>query len=380
MAHDVVVVGAGVVGAAAALRARDVGLDVLLLDGAHPGRASDAGAGIVSPATNTRDGEAWFALASAAAGAYPALVERLADAGVGDTGYRRVGELVVAMSAEEAERLEATAPGLIARSPSLELVGADAAVARYPVLGRPRAALWAPDAAQVDGRLLAAGLVTAAHRAGVVVERATVGGLCRQGRRVVGVVADGEEVHAGTVLIAGGAWSASLAAELGLPARVEPQRGQIVHLQTGRTDTAGWPIVAAVGDHYQVPWPDGRVAVGATRETGSGFEAKVTAAGVAEVLAEALRVAPGLGGAELAEVRVGLRPLTADLLPLLGPLPAWEGVFIATGHGPTGLTLGPFTGGLVAELVAGQAPAFDLGPYAFDRPALQQQQPVPAPG
>jgi D-amino-acid dehydrogenase len=372
MAHDVVVVGAGVVGAAAALRARDLGLDVLLLDGAHPGRASDAGAGIVSPATNTRDGDAWFALASAAAGAYPALVARLAEAGVAETGYRRVGELVVAMSAEEAARLEATAPQLLARTPSLALVDADDATGRYPVLARPLAALWAPDAAQVDGRLLAGGLVTAAHRAGATVERATVGGLCRQGRRVVGVVADGEEVHAGAVVIAGGAWSGALAAELELPARVEPQRGQIVHLQTGRGDTGGWPIVAAVGDHYQVPWPDGRVVVGATRETGSGFEPVVTAAGVWEVLGEALRVAPGLGRAEIGEVRVGLRPLTADLLPLLGPLPGWEGVFIATGHGPTGLTLGPYTAGLVAELVAGRAPAFDLRPYAFDRPALER--------
>jgi D-amino-acid dehydrogenase len=370
MAHDVVVIGGGIVGAALALHTTERGMRTLLLDASRPGRASDAGAGIVSPATNTRDGEAWFALASAAAAAYPALVDRLAAAGVGDTGYRRVGELVVAMRPAEAEQLVAEAPRLIRRSPALALVDAADAIRRYPVLGTPLAALYAPDAAQVDGRLLTAGLVTAAHRAGATIERAEVGGLLLAGQRVVGVRADGDEIAAGTVVIAGGAWSASLADELGLPARVAPQRGQIAHLRTGRDDVGSWPVLAAVADHYQVPWPDGRVAVGATRETGSGFDARVTAGGVCQVLTDALRLAPGLANAELAEVRVGLRPLTADLLPLLGPLPGWDGVFVAAGHGPTGLTLGPFTAGLVADLVTGEPPAIDLSPYAFDRPGL----------
>jgi D-amino-acid dehydrogenase len=112
-----------------------------------------------------------------------------------------------------------------------------------------------------------------------------------------------------------------------------------------------------------VPWPGGRVAVGATRETGSGFDPRLTAAGVREVLSEALRLAPGLAQWEILEMRVGLRPLSVDGLPVLGPVPRIEGVFLATGHGPSGLHLGPYSGTLVADLMLGRRPEMDLSPF-----------------
>ena len=83
------------------------------------------------------------------------------------------------------------------------------------------------------------------------------------------------------------------------------------------------------------------MVVGATRESGSGFSAQTTAAGVHEVLGEALRVAPGLADATIGEIRVGLRPATPDQLPLLGPVPTVRNAYIAAGHGATGLQLGP---------------------------------------
>jgi D-amino-acid dehydrogenase len=119
-----------------------------------------------------------------------------------------------------------------------------------------------------------------------------------------------------------------------------------------------------------VPWPGGRVAVGATREDGTGFDPRATAAGVREVLDQALAVAPGLAEATIREIRVGLRPRTPDLLPLLGALPGYRNVWLATGHGPTGLTLGPFSGKLIASLARGEALDLDLGAFRPDRPGL----------
>lgn len=116
-----------------------------------------------------------------------------------------------------------------------------------------------------------------------------------------------------------------------------------------------------------VPWPDNRVVVGATRETGSGFEARTTADGVREVLAEALRVAPGLANAEIREIRVGLRPYTDDLLPVLGPVPNIRNVYLATGHGPTGLQLGPYSGKLIADLILNKDPTIDITAYQITR-------------
>jgi D-amino-acid dehydrogenase len=116
-----------------------------------------------------------------------------------------------------------------------------------------------------------------------------------------------------------------------------------------------------------VPWPDQRIAVGATRETGSGFQPQATASGVYEVLGEALRVAPGLAGGELQDIRIGLRPLTADTMPVLGSVPNMGGIFLATGHGPTGLTLGPYSGKVVAEMMLGQEPASDVSAFHVSR-------------
>src|SRR5262249_50227307 len=106
---------------------------------------------------------------------------------------------------------------------------------------------------------------------------------------------------------------------------------------------------------------------GATRETGSGFHPHTTVAGVHEVLSEALRVAPGLGQAEIREMRVGLRPLTIDELPVLGPVAGVENILLVTGHGPTGLTLGPYSGKVIAELALGQTVATDISAFHVAR-------------
>lgn len=131
--------------------------------------------------------------------------------------------------------------------------------------------------------------------------------------------------------------------------------------------TDDWPILGGYHGHYMVPWADGHVACGATREEGSGFDPRATAAGVREVLDEALSLAPGLSDATFREVRVGLRPSTEDGLPVLGEVPDVDGAFLATGTGPTGLTIGPYSGKLVADVVRGEEPVVDLGVFSVGR-------------
>ena len=82
--------------------------------------------------------------------------------------------------------------------------------------------------------------------------------------------------------------------------------------------------------------------------------------------------APGLAGAEIREIRVGLRPLSSDGLPVLGAVPGVRGAFLVTGHGPSGLTLGAYSGKLVAEQMLGKPPALDMSAFSvsrFDRDA-----------
>jgi D-amino-acid dehydrogenase len=114
---------------------------------------------------------------------------------------------------------------------------------------------------------------------------------------------------------------------------------------------------------------DHRVVAGATRETGSGFDYRVTAGGLAEVLGEALSTAPGLATATHLETRVGFRPMSPDGRPVLGPVPGTEGLIVATGLGPTGLTMGPYAGSIAARLALGQPPGVDLAPFSPQRSA-----------
>jgi D-amino-acid dehydrogenase len=119
--------------------------------------------------------------------------------------------------------------------------------------------------------------------------------------------------------------------------------------------------------HYLLTFAPHRIVAGATRESDAGYDPRATAAGVAEALGEALRLAPGLAAATLHEIRVGLRPASPDGLPILGRAPAHPNVVIATGHGANGLQLGPYSGLLAADLLLGHAPPLDLAPYAPGR-------------
>ena len=104
------------------------------------------------------------------------------------------------------------------------------------------------------------------------------------------------------------------------------------------------------------------MVAGATREREAGFDHRVTAAGQAEVLNQALAVAPGLAPATLVETRIGFRPLGPDAKPLLGAAGP-DGLVIGNGLGPSGLTIGPYAGRLLAQVALGQAPELDLAPY-----------------
>jgi D-amino-acid dehydrogenase len=372
--YDVIVVGGGVVGATTAYLCAREGLRTLLLDRRDEGRATDAGAGIIAPAAGTRS-EVLFEFSLRAAAYYPTLVRLLDEDSGGDTGYAVCGDLRVAVTEDELTSFAAVTALLADRrvrhgrptADEVREISPDEARSLFPPLASPLRALHDRTGARVDGRLLNQALLRAAARRNVAVMRAGADRLLIDGNRVGGVTAGAQSHRAGHVVISGGAWSKTFAEALGVSIPVEPQRGQILHLHMAGRPTGQWPVVHAFHDHYLVSWNGGRVVAGATRETGSGFDPRITAGGVREVLAEALRVAPGLSGAAILEMRVGLRPLSIDGLPVLGPVPAVSGAYLATGHGPSGLTLGPYSARIICDLILGRQPDVDLTPLGPDR-------------
>jgi D-amino-acid dehydrogenase len=372
--YDVIVIGGGIVGTSTAYHLARGGAKTLLIDRRDAGRATDAGAGILSAETYSGDSNAWFAFALDAAEYYPQLIAGLEPFADADLGYASCPKATVAVDADEVAAFEKAKGAVLARQrrggrPAAEALYevTPAAMHRlFPLLAEVRAALYFASSARVDGRRLSAALLRAGRVAGLVEHRGDVDTLLIRGGAAAGVVVDGEAVGGNAVVIAGGAWSSAFEQQLGIRIPVEPQRGQLLHLRVSEHDTSTWPIIEGFRGHYIVPWPDGRVVAGATRESGSGFAVQPTASGVAEVLDEAFRLVPCLRQAEILEVRAGLRPLSADRMPLLGPVPGAHGVLLATGHGSTGLQLGPYSGKVVADLILG-VPGFDPTPFLAER-------------
>jgi D-amino-acid dehydrogenase len=369
----IVVVGAGIVGASTAFHLTQLGAEVYLVDNNAPGRATFAGAGIVCPWLSQSTDSRYEELSFAAAIYYPELVSKLAAAGETGVDYELVGGLVVGDSIAQLNpvlrRLQKYLDLGIKQVGEVRLLDCGGPKELFPYLDDALAGIYLTGAARVSGESFRMALLNAALKAGA---RQFSGNavLHRSDNAIVGVRVDGELVSADRVIVAAGAWAADLCLPIGLHLGVEPQRGQILHLKVQDAATEAMPLIIPVlSNYYLLGFPDSRVVMGATRESGSGFDFRITAGGVEEVLREGLRIAPGLKTATLSEIRVGFRPMTRDGLPLLGrpssgPL---DGLVIATGLGRYGLTVGPYAGLLAAKLAIGETPDINVSWFAPDR-------------
>jgi D-amino-acid dehydrogenase len=380
---DVAIAGGGLVGLSLAYELATRGAGVTVIDAGYPGRATDAGAGILAPDTHPAAEDIWWEMTHGAGEHYPRLLERLQADGV-DTaasGYAHCGLLSVVLRESEEGWFAPFAERVMARSMGrVREISPDDAVSLFPPLGRVHRALHYADAARVDGRGMADALRQAAGERGVnfvsgavrgvnfvsggvrgvegAAAEGRVGGAgsdAGSSRRVADrVVIDGhDDVHCGALAVAGGAWTSAMGQWLSCALPISPTKGQIVHVGTTQ-ETSGWPIVQPLLTHYLVPWPGGRVACGGTFEPGAGFSATITAAGIHELLRECLTVAPGLADAEYLHTRVGLRPTSPDDRPVVGQVPGWDNAWVASGHGANGLLLGPYTASLLADRIVGE--------------------------
>ena len=369
---DVVVVGGGVVGLAAAWRARRRGLSVLVVERGRVGDgASGVAAGMLAPVTEADFGDdRAIDLNLAGLERWPTFAAELSERSGVDTGYRRSGALVVAADRDDAEVLRRVAG--LQRSLGLEahwLTGRAARRLEPGLSPRVPGAIEAPAEGYVDPVAVVAGLRTALLAEGGELREATAVerlDIAPGGAHVEGVVlGDGASVRAGHVVLAAGAWTGGLA---GLPPStippIRPVKGQILTLHTD-----GGPLPAErlirTPRCYLVSRPDGRVVVGATSEE-RGFDVRVTAEGVHRLLEAAREVLPGVDELEFVSARAGLRPATPDNSPAVGH-GELDGLIWATGHGRNGVLLAPVTADAVIELVCGEEPPEEVASFGPDR-------------
>jgi glycine oxidase len=364
MRHDVIVIGAGVQGCAVALRLAQAGKDVVVLERSIPGaEASSAAGGILSPGVEALEPGPFYDLCRASLARYGALARELERATELNVGYREGGTLEVALDDQHAQLLAARAERLQRHGMPVEILDDVAARRLEPGLSpQTRGALFFPDEASVDPRLLARALYLAAHAAGARFRTGQVRRIVQEAGRVRGVEHEAGGLEAGAVVLAAGAWSA-LVEGSGLPhGAVRPVRGQIALLDT-RPRLLSRVVFSARG--YVVPRADGRVLCGSTMEE-VGFEKAVTAGGLHSVLEIAIDIAPQLARAPLLETWSNFRPASPDGWPVMGAAPV-PGLWYATGHTRNGILLTPITADAVSAAILGSASPVDLAPFSADR-------------
>jgi glycine oxidase len=365
---DVVVVGGGVIGLAIAWRAAGAGMTVSVVDETPGQGASWAAAGMLAPVTEVHYGErALLDLNLAAADRWPTFAAEVEEASGHPVGYRPGGTLAVARDADDNAALEDLYQFQLRCGLEVERLRSRECRQLEPGLAPGiRGGVLAAGDHQVDNRALVQALLIACRRAGVRLLEGRVAELATDGDRVTGVVlAGGARLPAEAVVLAAGCWSGGLgglAAEALPPVR--PVKGQLLYLR----GSAGEPLCSRNVrglEVYVVPRGDGRVVVGATVEE-QGFDTRVTAGAVHDLLRAALELLPDVAELELLETVVGLRPGSPDNAPMLGPAGP-EGLVVATGHYRNGILLTPVTADAIAELLAtGRVPDL-IAPFAPGR-------------
>lgn len=380
-ARRIVVVGAGAAGCAVALALRERGARVLVLEREAPGSgATRASGGMLAPEYEAGAPGPGLRVGVRARAAWPAFAERVEALSGRPIGYRRGGMLVAAADEAEAARLREEEAGLRRAHLPAELLTPEEADRLQPGLGPARAWLWLPEEGRVDADALGLALGRAVSAAGAELRSGVeVSGLRIRdaaeagGGRVEGVrLEGGEEVAAEAVVLAAGAWIAALEG-LARPAPVRPVRGQMLRLRTDAPPPRR--LLADPRGHYLVPRPDGSLLAGSTMEE-AGFDASVTEAGLDAIHQAAVRLLPALAEARTEASWAGLRPITPDGWPLLGPDPVIEGLHWAAGYGRNGILLAPLAGAAVAARILDRAPVTEEGqaealeafdPGRFDR-------------
>lgn len=347
----VIVIGGGISGCAVAMELASQGARVTLVEKDQPGvGATGASGGMLCPQYETHEADPTFHFSVACKEAYPAFVDRIQTLSDWDVGFRTDGMLVVNRTAEEEEG--ARRDLAFQREAGLEgeiLSVEEARRIHGAVAGDVHSWLWLPNEAQVDSQRLAVGLADAVQGAGAsLIRSAQVTSVISENQKVRGVgLADGRELAASEVVIAAGAWSGGVE---GLPREipVKPVRGQVLRLLPAQS--LPWTLVCDHQGRYLVPRLNGSVLIGSTMEE-VGFDDRVTEDGQ-EVLAEAAAsLIPTLAEATIIEAWAGLRPISVDNWPILGPDPEMEGLFYATGQGRNGILYAPLTGRAVADLI-----------------------------
>jgi len=363
---DVVVIGAGVVGVAAARSLVQKGLTCAVLEkdsvGSH---ASGFAYGGLHPFSGSDIPGALTSMARRGFELHRALATELLETTGVDTEYRAKSTLSLSFTAAEAQDARANLDWMRSEGADAEWLESDS-VQSVEVRVSPEVigAVLNHDTAEVEPYKFVLALAQDAERLGVsIINRRAVAFNQSRKRLTEVVLDDGDVLTCDSVLIAAGPWTEGLARASGATVGIRPLKGQILRL-----DAPGEPYEYSIGwaGNYVTSKPDGLVWAGTTEEE-VGFNEEPTTEARDKVMDGLLTMVPALADARLVKQTACLRPISGDGLPVIGRLPGWEGVTVATGAGRKGILLGPAMAEMAVDLLTGSRPSDEYSAFRPDR-------------
>jgi len=356
----VAIVGAGIVGATAAYYlSKEADIEVTVFDFGH-GQATKAAAGIISPWFSKRRNKAWYKMARLGADFYVDLLADLEKSGQKVDFYQSSGVFLLKNDDSKLEELYQLA---LQRRDESPLIGELAILDLFPGLEGFERLLYASGGARVDGQLLVTRLL-GASQVKVINKEVSLTPLS-SGYQIDNQMFD-------QVVLATGAWLGDILEPLGYEVDVHPQKGQLRDYQVD-LDMASYPVVMPEGEWDLIPFPGGKLSLGATHENDMGFDLTVDKNLLQQMAEAADPFYPSLKDAVLSGERVGIRAYTSDFSPFFGQVPNLSGVFVASGLGSSGLTTGPIIGYHLAQMLQGKSGVLDPADYPTERYIKQKQ-------
>ncbi len=354
---DVLIVGGGIIGCSIAYFLRKQGAEVIVLEKGDIGaQASSAAAGLLAPIRPLCQRDPFKVLQLAGLVRFSSFVPELEAVSGITVGYEQTGTLRL-LPAEKLDAVQAWAEVWQHAGYHIEVLTPQEAYTRQPNLssGLYGAVTIAEEAQVVPVQLVQAYAQAALNLGALLYAHTEVVALQRseRGSRITGLWTNqGDLLTCNQLILAAGAWSARCGTWLGIKLPVRPVRGELIALEQPSLPVRHIIFDEGIFDEdiYIAPKLNGTVVVGATKAD-VGFDTSVSAGGVLHLLTVATQLLPALAHCPIHRMWAGLRPKTPDSRPLLGPIPSWENVVIASGHGGFGVLLSAITGEMVVELV-----------------------------
>jgi len=364
---DVIVIGAGAIGCAIAYFLGKEGLKTIVVEqdsiGAH---ASGFAPGILSPLGVALESmEAELPLIARSLKIHKELSQQLpAEAGI-DYYFRQSALLKLAFTHTEAQGLNVEVDMLRQQGFNVRWLDGDAVrLIESRISPETIGAAYSEEAAELDSYRYVLALAQAAEKHGAEIRHGQLYGLKRKEGKLTAIQLSSGEIACDCVVLAMGPWTGLASSSLGFPIPIEPQKGQ-----TLRVRASGLPFTTmfAWGSYYNsTTRPDSLIYHGATHED-AGFNEEPTVEGRDELLHSLITMVPSLTEAEVVLQTVCLRPVPADGLPVIGKVPGWDGVYLASGHWTKGILLSPVTALMITQLILTGAASIPTEPFSIAR-------------